>query len=932
MKLRPLLIAAVFPVLAAPPAVMAQAPQERLPDDPQVITGTLSNGLRYYVRENQRPEKRAELRLVVNAGSILEDDAQQGLAHFVEHMAFNGTRSFEKQQIVNYLESIGMRFGADVNAYTSFDETVYMLTVPTDTGTALETGLHILEEWAHAVAFDPGEIDKERGVVVEEWRLGLGAGERLRQQYFPVLFQGSRYADRLPIGKREVLESFAHEEAIRFYREWYRPDLMAVIAVGDFDGRAVERMIHERFGAIAPSTATHERPSFPVPDHAETLIAIATDPEATGTVVEVDWKLPRRPAGTVAAMRESLIRSLYSRMLNARLAELTQKADPPFIGAGSSYGGLVRTRDMYSLGAAVQDGGIERGLEAILTEAERVARHGFTATELDRQKTNLLRAYERAYAERDKTESSAYAGEYVAAFLEDRPIPGIAFEYGQAQRLLPGIAIDEVNALARQWMSDRSRAVIVTAPRKPDGSLPEEDALLEVFDRVARADVAPYDDVVADAPLIAELPPPGPVTDRERIEALDTEVITLANGIRVYLKRTDFQDDQVLFGAWSPGGLSLIGDAEYGSAVFASTLVSISGLGDLDQVQLGKALTGKAARVSFGIGEHSEGINASASPRDLETMLQLVHLHFTGPRHDTVAVASYRQRLAAALANRAASPEVAMQDTMSVTRWQYHPRARPIGPDLVEAMDPELAFRVYRERFADPGDFTYVMVGAFDDDDVALLEKYLGSLPVRGSTEQPRDNGMRPASGVIEKVVRRGVEPKGQTHIVFAGAAEYTRENRLHLALLADVLEMRLRDVLREDLGGTYGVGIGQSVSRVPVPGYSFEIQFGAAPERLEELVATVFAEIERIRTEGPAADALANAKEQRRRAWETNLRRNEYWMSVLLSEAETGEPAAGALELPRRLEAVTAEHIRAAAERFLDPAAYVRVSLLPER
>ena len=930
MSCRSALLAAVLFTVTAPP-LRAQVRGERLPVDPHVVVGTLRNGLRYYVRANRRPEQRAELRLAVNAGSILEDDTQQGLAHFVEHMAFNGTRSFAKQELVSYLESIGMRFGADLNAYTSFDETVYMLQVPTDSSGALAKGLQILEEWAHTVTFDPAEVDKERGVVIEEWRLGQGAGERLRQQYFPVLFRDSRYASRLPIGQKDVLESFTRDELVRYYRDWYRPDLLAVVAVGDFDAQHVARLIRERFGRIPAPSASRARTSYEVPDHDGTLVAIATDREATGTSVEVDWKLPPRRQGTMLEFRASLARSLYSRMLNARLAEIAQKGNPPFIGAGSSYGNLIRTRDAYTLYATVQDGGIERGLDAILTEAERVARHGFTATELERQKTNLLRAYERAYAEREKTESSSYADEYVRAFLEAEPIPGIAWEYEHAQQLLPGIALAEVNAFARQWISDRNRVVIVTAPEKPGIQLPARAALLAVFDSVARKEIAPYIDFVANAPLVPNPPTPGRVQHRQPIPEIDAELLTLANGVRVYVKRTNFKDDQVLLGAYSPGGLSLVTDADFASASFAGTLVTISGLGELDQIQLGKALAGKPVRVSFGLGGTSEAVSGSASPRDLETLFQLVYLHFTAPRNDSIAFASYSTRLKAALANRNASPESALEDTMEVTRWQYHPRARPVGPAFVDEIDRLAAHRIFRERFADASDFTFVIVGAVGDNVVELIERYLGGLPARHVREQPRDVGMRQARGVIEKVVRRGIEPKSQTHIVFSGDAEYSRENRLLLGMLTDILDMRLRDVLREDLGGTYGVNISQSLRRLPQPGYAVEIEFGAAPQRLNELTSTVFAEIERIKTSGPDAAALAKVKEQLRRDYETNIKQNEYWLSVLLREAEAGEPAKGVLDFPQRVDAVTAEQIRAAARTYLDTRNYIRVSLLPE-
>jgi zinc protease len=925
----------VFPLLALVLGAVplgAQQSAQQLPADPHVVTGTLPNGLRYYVRENRRPEQRAELRLVVNAGSILEDDDQLGLAHFVEHMAFNGTRNFEKQELVAYLESIGMRFGADLNAYTSFDETVYMLQVPTDSMAPLVQALQILEDWAHGITFDAAEIEKERGVVMEEWRLGQGAGERLRKQYFPTLFRDSRYAERLPIGTPAVLETFTREQLVRFYHDWYRPDLMAVVAVGDFDAAVVERLIRDRFGRMPAASSPRVRATYPVPGHAETLVAIATDPEATGTIVEVDWKLPPQEQGTVAGFRHALAGQLHGRMLNARLAEITQRADPPFIGAGSSRGNLIRTRDVYALGAAVQDGGAERGLHALLTEAQRVVRHGFTASELERQKANVLRGFERAFAERERTESGMLAAEYVRAFLHDEAIPGIEAEHELARQLLPAITLAEVNALSGAWMTGSSPVVIVTAPEREGVPLPTQRSLLDVFDAVTAADIAAYDDVVSDLALLPVPPVAGHITASRPVPGTGATLLELSNGARVFLKPTDFKNDQVLMGAYSPGGLSLVDDSVYASATFAAQLVSLSGVGELDAIQLEKVLAGRAAGVRAAPGEFSEGMSGSASPRDLETLFQLAHLHFTAPRSDSVAFESFMSRMRAALANRGASPEAAFSDTFAVTLWQGHPRARPQDVAVLDEVDRDTAFRIFRDRFADAGDFSFVFVGTFDTDSILpLVETYIASLPSAGRVEQPRDTGMRPVRGVVEKVVRRGVEPKSQTRITFTGAFDNTPQDRLSMALLVEVLDMKLRDVLREDLGGTYGVSVSHAVQRFPEGRYSLSIAFGAAPGRLEELVATVFTVLESVKADGPDATALANAREQQRRAFETNLRRNEYWLSLLLRQSETGEPAADALAFPQRLDAVTAAQVQDAARRYLDTENYVRVSLVPE-
>jgi zinc protease len=805
--------------------------------------------------------------------------------------------------------------------------------VPTDSDATVRTAIQILEDWAHNVSFDPGEIEKERGVVMEEWRLGQGAGERLRKQYFPTLFHGSRYAERLPIGTPEVLQNFTHDQLTRFYHDWYRPDLMAVVAVGDLDVAAMEALIREHFGRMAAAPTPRPRPTFDVPGHPGTLVAIATDPEATGTQVEVDWKLPARERNTVAGFRHTLVGQLYTRMLNARFAEIAQKPDPPFIGAGTSYGAFIGSGEMHSLGAAVQTGGVERGLEAILTESQRVRQHGFTASELEREKTNMLRSYERTYAKRERTESARLAAEYVRAFLQDEAFPGIAAEFALVQQLLPGIALTEVNALAQQLAPDRDRVIIVSAPDRANVSVPTEQSLLAVVQRVGGIQVAAYEDVVLDQPLVPAAPAPGRIVAERGVPGLDAKLLELSNGARVYLKRTDHRHDQVLLGAWSPGGLSLLPDEAHASGVFAPQIVALSGLGEFDAIQLERALTGKAASVQAGPGEYSENISGSASPQDLETLFQLTYLHFTAPRNDAGAYESFMSRIRAALANRDANPQVAFSDTFAITLWQDHPRARPQTVSWFDNVDREQAHRIFRERFADAGDFTFAFVGAFDEAVIRpLIEQYLAGLPSRGQREQPRDNGMRPVRGVVEKVVRRGLEPRAQTRVTFTGAFDYTPEDRMTIALLRDIVDIRLRDVLREDLGGTYGVSVSHGTQRFPEGRYTLSIQFGSAPDRLEELTAAVFAEIEALKQNGPDVEMLARVKEQQRRGYETSIQRNEFWLSVLLREAETGEPAASAQQFPQRVDAVTAEQVRAGARRWFDMANYVRVSLIPEQ
>ncbi|UCC82100.1 MAG: insulinase family protein [Gemmatimonadota bacterium] len=929
------LLLAFLPLFTALPAAAQQAaldPQAPLPVDSAVTLGTLPNGLRYYIRENPEPQERAELRLVVKAGSVLEDEDQLGLAHFVEHMAFNGTEHFEKQELVDYLEGIGMRFGPDLNAYTSFDETVYMLMVPTDSAELVATAFQILEDWAHGQLFDHEEIDKERGVIVEEWRLGRGAAARIRDQQLPILFQGSRYAERLPIGEPEIIQDFEYETLKRFYRDWYRPDLMAVIAVGDFETAVIQELIHKHFAGIPMPDIAPQRPTYPVPDHEETLFAIATDPEATFNSVAVYWKQPPREVGTLGAYRQSIVEALYNRMLNFRFFELTQEADPPFIGASSSQGRIIGSREVYVLGAGVQENGHERAIEVLLSEAQRVARHGFTESELEREKSELLRFLQQAYDEREKTRSSRYASEYARAFLYDEPIPGIAYEYEIHQQLLPGVQLDEVNRLAREWITESNRVILVDGPEKEGAEMPTEGELLDVFAAVESEEIEAYVDAATVAPLVPVVPEPAEIVEIEELEEIGVQRWTLANGVRVLLKPTDFKDDEILFSSWSPGGTSLASDQDYVAAITASTVVTLAGVGDFSFVDLQKKLAGKAVRVSPSIGSLAEAVGGSASPSDVETMFQLIYLYFTAPRRDSAAFQSLKSRMQAFLANRDADPGSAFSDTLNVTLTQHHVRSRPPTLELYDEMNLDASYEFYRDRFADAGDFFFVFVGNFDPDSLKpLIQTYIGGLPSAGREETWRDVGMRYPTGVIQKTVYKGIEPKSQTRIVFTGPFEWTRENRYAMRALSNTLRIRLREVLREDMGGTYGVSASGSGTRDPVADYRFSIGFGTAPERLEEMVDAVFLQIDSLQTVGPSQEDIDKVKEMQRRARETDLRENSYWLGQLIAAERYAVDPRNILNYEEMIDGLTAEMVRQAALRYLRTDNYVQVTLYPE-
>jgi len=599
-------------------------PGDKIPHDPAITIGKLDNGLTYYIKQNKKPEQRVELRLAINAGSICETDAEQGLAHFCEHMCFNGTKNFPSNKMVDMLEEMGVKFGAELNASTSFDQTVYMLKVPTDSIEWINRGFQVVEDWAHQVSLDDSEIDKERGVIIEEWRMGLGADDRMMQKYLPVLFKGSKYADRVPIGKPDIIKSFPYDTLRYFYKTWYRPDLMAVVVVGDIDPSLAEQEIKKHFGRITEPPDPEKRIEYPIPGNVEPLISVVTDKEATGFGVEVFFKHPHANSITYEDYRNTIIRMVYTDMLNNRFGETGRKPDAPYLYAGSGYGSFIgRTIDVYSLSAGAKENQIEKTLDVLLTENERVRKYGFTATELEREKKDVMTAYENIAKEADKTVSASYADEFVRNYLTDECIPGYAKEYQMVREFLPGITLDEVNRLGSSLTSDDNMLVLITGQEKKGVEIPTEQKVAEIIKSVRSKNIEAYVDKVADEPLLSTKPVAGRVVKRSENKELGYTELKFNNGVRMVLKPTDFKNDEILFSAFSPGGTSLYPDKDIMSATMASAIVTQSGLGDYDYTGLQKKLSGNTARLTPYINELREGVNGNSTPKDLETMLQL---------------------------------------------------------------------------------------------------------------------------------------------------------------------------------------------------------------------------------------------------------------------------------------------------------------------
>jgi zinc protease len=924
------------PVVAPTPerATQVAAPKDPLaqvtPLDPEITVGHLPNGLTYYVMKHQKPEQRASLWLAVNAGSVLEDEDQRGLAHFCEHMAFNGTKRFPKMDIVNYIEKVGMKFGPDVNAYTSFDQTVYMLTVPTDDKAVMMKGLDILRDWAGDVSFDPVEVDKERGVVLEEWRLGRGAFARIDDKQWPVIFQGSKYAERLPIGKPEILKTAKRDTLYRFYKDWYRPDQMAVIAVGDFDAATIQKEIEARFGDLVNPAKPRQRVAVPVPHDHDTLVTTATDPEMPFTSVTVYDKMDHRPELTRGDYRRFLVENLYHHMLDARFNELKEDPNAPFVFAGSSTGGWVRTSDFFSRDAQAKEGRTGEALTMLFREINRVEKFGFLPTELDRARREVLSRAENEAKEWEKTQDRAIADEITRQFFEHEQMPGRVAELAMTRELMPSITLDELNHLAKTWGGERGRVIALSGPSTQ--KLPSEGEIRELVQKGAAIPVEAWQDTGGDKPLMAARPTPGKVTATTQDEASGATVWTLSNGIKVVVKPTTFQNDEIRIDGWQLGGTSLLPDKDWDQVRF-SGLVTAMGVGDFDAIALKKVLAGKVVNVNVGYGELSETVNGSTRPADLETLLQLLHLRMTAPRKDERAFTAWRVRQQEWIKHKDLMPEIQFFDQMGAFESNNHHRRMPETPEMLDRVQLDKALAIYKDRFADCGSFTFVFVGNIDPAVLQpLVETYLGSLPSKGRKEHWKDIGIKYQTHMAKKEIVAGTEPKSFVDMTMSAPDKWTRDGARDAKILSMVLRIRLREVLREDMGGVYGVQVSAGISREPTQRRNFNIFFGCDPDNIEKLRAAAFAEVEKLAKEGPGDEYLEKVREQLRREHETDLKENRWWMSQLREDFYFGDKFKDTSDVETAIARVTKANVQAAAKHFFTPNNYVFGVMKPKK
>jgi zinc protease len=890
-----------------------------LPVDPDLVIGKLANGLTYYIKVNHKPEKRAELRLVTNIGSVQEDDDQQGLAHFTEHMAFNGTKHFKKSELVDYMNSIGMGYANGLNAGTGLDQTTYQLQVPTDNAEQFRKGFLILSDWAAGVSFDTEEINKERGVIVEEWRMGQGADQRMSDAQRKVIFAGSKYAERMPIGKLEVLQNFAPETLRKFYSDWYRPDLQAVVAVGDFDAAVVENLIKEYFNPIPAQVNPRECLLYDVPDHKDPKVVITTDKEASDTSVQINWKHERTVTNTVSDYRQSLVTNLYTQMLNLRLQELAQKAEPPFSMAYNFSFNMVRSKSSYMMVAIVPETGVSSGLGALLTEAERINRFGFTQTELDRAKQVALRNAERMLAEKDKQDSDRLVWRYVGAFSYGNPIMSIDQNVSLNRSLYDGINLDDVNRISREMVTDSNMVIAVSAPQKDDLVLPSESDLLALVQQVKMLVMTPYEDKVNNEALLQQELRPGKLASSRNFKKAGVKQWKLSNGITVLYKQTDFQNDEILLSAFSPGGTSLYDLDDLFEARECANIISDSGVGAFDDTTLKKKLAGKIVRVEPQVDNESEGFTASCSKADLETMFQLIYLYATAPRLDADNFASWKAKQQAWLENSLLSPETVFFDSLSAFDYDYNPRVRSMQVEDLATIDQERVLQIYQERFADCGDFTFVIVGSFAEQQLKdFCLKYLANLPSQSKTEQVRDTGVRFTQGKKSFSMQRGQDAKSTVYLSMYEPRDITGKTRAKLRSLTFLMDEKLRENIRETRSGVYYVGAWGTTDKYPMPSCQISVYMQCAPERATELTDAVISTLDSLKA-GLFTEKYVNVvKVTSQKRLETDLKDNRWWQSSIYDQVQNGFPLNDLLADRKLINKLNLKQLQSTARDFL--------------
>ena len=903
--------------------VIAQDIKAKLPTDPDVATGKLSNGLTYYIRNNHKPANKVELRLVVKAGSILESAEQQGLAHFMEHMNFNGTKNFQKNELVSYLQSIGVQFGADLNAYTGFDQTVYILPIPTDKPGNLEKGFQIIEDWSHNAMLTDKDIDEERGVVLEESRLGKGADDRMMKKYFPKLAEGSLYADRLPIGKDDVLKNFKYETIRNYYHDWYRPDLQAVVVVGDIDIATAKKMITDHFGNIKNPANERERKYVDVVPRKAPEAMVVTDKEATNSVLIMTFPFTKKQeATTIGDYKNDLIKDIALQIINQRLNDLAQSSNPPFPFAGVGFDDMIHGYKGMNVYAMFGNDGPTKAINAITAELLKAKKFGFTASELDMAKKEMFSSIEKTYNERNTTDSKSYVEEYIRAFLDKEPIPGIANEYSYYKTLLPAITVADINSIVGKWMANTNTFTLVTAPDKSDVKLPAEQELLEITKKSFSQEISKNEEKQVATELMKTKPTPGKVTGQVKEEGLGATTYTLSNGIKVTIKPTDFKSDEILMNGVKKGGSNNYTLADRSNVQFATDIVESMGVGDFSPADLEKVTAGKTIKVDLTISEINDAINAGSTVKDFESMLQLMNLYMTQPRKDIGLFNAYKDKQMTMVQFIGSNPRAAFADTTVKTLYNNNPMAKMVIPHAADynKIDLDRTLDIYRNEFGTADGYQFFIVGNVNPDvALPLLETYLGSLPANGKAVSFKDNGVRPVKGTNELKIRKGKEKQSLIMAIYSGEVAYSEDLALRTQALAEVLNIKVIEELREKMGAIYGGGFNGSVSKDPYERYSLQLQLPCGPENVDKLLTAANEEIKELKDKGPAAKDLDKVKSQWREKHITDVKENKYWAGRLESVLFWGRDKNRIINYDTYLQSLTPADIQNTAKQLFN-------------
>ena len=933
----------ILSILLLTPPIFGQSREEALPQDPAVRKGTLKNGMTYYLRHNAKEAGLADFYIAQRVGSILEEPRQRGLAHFLEHMAFNGTKNFpgkgKRLGIVPWCESIGVKFGANLNAYTSVDQTVYhMGSVPLKREGILDSCLLVLNDWSHFILLEDKEIDKERGVIHEEWRTRRAgmAMQRMTENVMPRIYKGSKYEDCLPIGSMDIVDNFPYQDLRDYYQKWYRPDLQAVVVVGDIDVDKVEKKIKKLFSKIPKPKNPAERIYYPVPDNEEMIVTIEKDAEQPIVVAHLYMKRDATPdseKNSPKYLRDEYLDGLIGTMLNDRLSNLRQSANPPFMNASGRAGSFFvsRTKEAFSLSVSCKQENILGGLISAVATVEQARQHGFTAGELERAKRIRMTNAERRYKERNDRRNSHFVNQCVTNFLTGEPIVSAEFSLKNTQKLDREVTLDEVNRAAKQLITDKNQVLVLYGPDKEGVSLPDEALLRQVVLTTQQQRYAPHEDVQLAENLMENLPKAGSIVSEKPFKHGFTE-LTLSNGMKVYAKKTANTADGIQMTLKGEGGTSLYGDEDIPNFSLISSSVTEAGVGNFDASTLRKMLTGKAVRVSPSVSSRGQSITASGSVKDIKTMFELVHLYFTQPRRDTIAFQSLMNRTRSFLTNRNAAPRVDYNDSIRAILYGHHPRMEPVVQATLDKANYNRIFQIYQERFSNAANFQAVIIGNYDEAALrTLLCQYLATLPASDKREKTNEANIPQIVGgsSVHRFTKKMATPLANVSIYHTADVDFSPQSDLELDFLKRVLSIAYTDSVREEKGGTYGVSVDFSLERDDRPNALLRISYNADPTRYEELNPIIYRQLEHIAQHGPAASSMDKVKQYLVKQYAQVAITDDYWNYVIWHELE--DDADFDKDYCQMVEKMSAEAVQRMAQRLLDSKRCIEVTMLSE-